>query len=291
MARFDIIHNLGVAAQKEALEKQKKYDKAWQDILNLDMIKDQKDQLDKAVEQFYNLNEESFIEMLDQLDEDSTKIEIKPTDILAISILSALASGSLITEESLNEYKNSLTLKNLLEFFELYLYWCLEYILEKHPKMLGSREIILKDLMDKTKKQIINEEISRYLHNLFYKSYNEIFSEIKKFFKLEHGISDNKIRRIQFYKEVRNIYTHNHGILNQRFLTKTKRLSKIQFKLGDKFVLKDEFITKFQKLTMEIIDDIDITFTGKFPETIVPFKEQAIRIYKLIPGLKEMFKD
>ena len=188
--------------------------------------------LDKLSEVDMNELSNMSSELLDRIQLDSSDVRFEP--ILGIILgLSAIFATGYVTRENYLEYKNVIILRNMFSYFELYLHKCLEYILRDNPRLLSSRRIPLAEFIDQVKEKILDDIITKELHDLFYKKYKEIFNVMKKDYKFNHNLSNKHMKKLQYYKEVRNIYTHNDGIVNLRFLSNIDgRLKK--YKEGDR---------------------------------------------------------
>ena len=87
---------------------------------------------------------------------------------------------------------------------------------------------------------------------------------------IKHSIPKEALDILNFFKQVRNLYTHGEGTINQIFLKKNKLSNKGQKKylLGEKFQLTDEFLKDLEFVIKTIINRFDSRIIRIYPDLI-----------------------
>ena len=161
--------------------------------------------------------------------------------------------------------------------FENYLFKCIKFILLKYPEILDEKSIKLKEIrliQDNANLGLVKEIIAENtILDLFYKNYHEIFKYFKKPLGLELDFSKEIINKLNGYKEIRNLHTHGDGKINLLFQNRilnwnlsTEDLNLPSLKLGEKIIVDQKLISDFLNILFDIIIEIDVVMTKKFPE-------------------------
>ncbi|MCE7748173.1 MAG: hypothetical protein GPJ51_07230 [Candidatus Heimdallarchaeota archaeon] len=140
------------------------------------------------------------------------------------------------------------------------------FLLKKNPGILGKITFSAKELETKEKKDIIEEMISKSIHNQLYEGYRSTLKTyIQKKIGLKHNIENKLIDELSELKLIRDIYTHGDGKVNQIFLRKTNRQD---VKLGMKIEIGLETINQLLEVSQRIIIKLDSVLLEKNPEII-----------------------
>ncbi len=193
------------------------------------------------------------------------------------------------------EIENANTLILLFSEFENYFFKCFKYILLKRPSILDDQTITIKELIERQGDvNLIVEEIAeenalrkfnlnillddiieKKIHKKFYQDYNKVFKYAKKKLSIKHNISEDLIRWLNFYKQIRNIYAHGDGTITRIFRSKIKKIiSNINmnnFQLGNKFIVEDHVLTDLDFIFMSITAKFDQALLKIYPDLL--FKE------------------
>ncbi len=180
----------------------------------------------------------------------------------------------------------------IYSFIELdnYLFKCFKYILIEKPDILNDTKVSLKELKEANGniKKIVNikaeleamskfdldlfidEIIEKKIHNKFYKDYTEIFHYAEKVLGIKLTVPKEAINLLNFFKQIRNLYSHGDGTINQIFLKRIYHANKKEkkYKLGEKFHLTDEFIKDLTLTIQFIITQFDSTIIKAFPDLL-----------------------
>jgi len=86
------------------------------------------------------------------------------------------------------------------------------------------------------------------------------------------------IKLLNFFKQVRNIYAHGDGTITRIFMNKIKNYipkNKMEnYKLGNKFIIEDQFLRDVDYIFMEITAKFDKCFIKNYPDLI--YKEDGV---------------
>ncbi len=188
------------------------------------------------------------------------------------------------------ELENRFTLIYLFTELDNYLFKCFKYTLIKRPDILNNTKVSLKELKEANGniKKIINfkaeieamskfdldlfidEIIEKKIHNKFYKDFTEVFHYAEKILGIKFSIPKDAIKLLNFFKQVRNLYTHGDGTINQIFLKRINQVNKKEqkYKLGEKLQLTDQIIKDLIIIIRFIITQFDSIIIKTFPELV-----------------------
>ena len=197
--------------------------------------------------------------------------------------------------ENFTEFENRYALIYYFTELDSYLFRCFKFILVKKPDILNNTKVSLKELRDVNgdiKKVIeekaeekamskfdldlfIDEIIEKKIHNKFYRDYTEVFHFAEKILGVKHSMPKDLIDLLNFFKQIRNLYTHGDGTINQIFLKRIERLAKKKdvYRIGEKLQLTDELIEDLQQIIRGSIIQFDKSITKLYPELIYKAKE------------------
>ncbi len=194
------------------------------------------------------------------------------------------------------EIENANTLILLFSEFENYFFKCFKYILLKRPSILADQTITIKELIERQGDiNLILEEIAeenalrkfnidillddiieKKIHDKFYKNYKEVFSYAKNKLSIKHNISEDLIKLLNFFKQMRNIYAHGDGTITRIFKSKIKlfisKENMNNFQLGNKLIIKDHVLENVELLITLIIAEFDNALLKLYPGLL--FKEE-----------------
>ncbi len=193
------------------------------------------------------------------------------------------------------EIENANTLILLFSEFENYFFKCFKYILLKRPSILDNQTITIKELIEKKGDlnliveeiaeenalrkfyldMLLDDIIEKKIHNKFYKDYDKVFKYAKNILSIKHNISEDLIKWLNFFKQIRNIYAHGDGTITRIFRNKIKKfISKVNrtnFQLGNKFIVKDQVLMDVEFISTSIIAEFDKALLKIYPDLL--FKE------------------
>ncbi len=188
------------------------------------------------------------------------------------------------------EFENRYTLIYFFIEFENYLFKCFKYVLNRRPDIIEDSKVSLKDLNeaqgivkniieDKVEEEalskfdislIIDKVIEKKIHNKFYKKYIDIFKYAYKVLGIQHSIEESDLKLLNFFKQIRNLYTHGDGTINQIFIKRIKNIikDKNRYKKGEKFLLTDKLIKDLELIMKHILTKFDHSLITLFPELL-----------------------
>lgn len=139
-------------------------------------------------------------------------------------------------EINLEQFYSSLFLYNLVQNTETILVDFLKIILINYPGKIGDYAISIKNLVNHSKEEVIENVINEYLNKLMYESPKEYFNKIFDIFSI-NPIDNETIQKFIEIKARRDIGIHNNWLTNSVYLKKTDRLF---FKKENVLAIPDE---------------------------------------------------
>lgn len=201
--------------------------------------------------------------------------------------------------------KNTLDKFNLDTFFEFekrnaliyyftmldnYLFRCFRFILTKRSDIINKEKVSIEQLkeangninriiQDKAEEKamskfdldlFIDEIIEKKINHKFYKNYAEIFYYAKNKLGINHSLQKKFINSLIFFKQIRNLYVHGDGTINQIFLKRIEPQFKQQgkYRIGEKFQLTNNLIDGLSETMLFISEQFDSSMIKIYPELI-----------------------
>lgn len=191
-------------------------------------------------------------------------IEIEFTDDDLKAIYDSMEG---INYENLLKFENRYFLLLIYSEMEQYLFKSFKYVLTIYPAILKEKSIPLNKLLDnnQTINSIIEEKIEKELHDLLYNNFFEVFRYASIVLKIIHQIGKDDIKKLNEFRQVRNLYTHGDGKINTLFLSKVRDSN---FKLGEEMIINTDQLQIYLDLIFKILIKFDKIFIKKFPELI-----------------------
>ncbi len=199
--------------------------------------------------------------------------------------------------ENFIEFENRNALIYYFSELDIYLFKCFKFLLNKNPDILNDTTVSLKELRnvsgninrvidDKAEEKamskfdlnlFIDEVIEKKIHNKFYRDYTEIFHFAERILGVKHSIHEDLINLLNFFKQIRNLYTHGDGTINQIFLKRIEPLGikKEKYRKGEKVQLTDELVEDLQNIIGSTIIQFDKSLTVLYPELLYKSKEKS----------------
>ncbi len=169
---------------------------------------------------------------------------------------------SFLTYDIFINLRNRAYLIFLYTEIEFYFYKCLRAIYIEDPRKLKGKEIKIDLNLENNKKTIIEakaeKEIKKFLIN-----WNTVFDKTKEHpYSIRHQIKNEDIEMLKEFKQIRNIYAHRNGRVDQIFLDKTPNP---KFKLEDKIKLSRVFFDSYEDPIINLMDEFDRAFIKEYP--------------------------
>ena len=154
----------------------------------------------------------------------------------------------------------SSTLSNAIVIFEQFLSYVYSALIYEHKdKYFENKNIQIKNLLDKSIDEILDEEISKIVECDMYDS----FLLLNKIFEKEKISSNYAINVLNEFKEAyfrRNMYIHNDGYVNQQYLNK---IENTKYQLNDYLKCDDNYLKKLIVVLKELIVFVSISLINK----------------------------
>lgn len=204
-------------------------------------------------------------------------IEIEFTDDDLKAIYDSMEG---INYENLIKFENRYFLLLIYSELEQYLFKSFKYVLTKYPAILKEKSIPLNKLLDnnQTINSIIEEKIEKELHDLLYNNFFEVFRYASTVLKIIHQIGKDDIKKLNEFRQVRNLYTHGDGKINTLFLSKVRDSN---FKLGEEMIINTDQLQIYLDLIFKILIKFDKIFIKKFPELITDEEFYSLTLTKV----------
>jgi len=207
------------------------------------------------------LADSNFVPTIKKIDEDTDEITL--TRSQREDILFLLKNT---TEENYIHFVKRYALQQLFSELDNYLNFCFGYVIRKEPSILDNSLILIRDIdKNATYDKIIDSAISDKLYSEFHQNYTSIFKFAKKI-GIKHKISEKTLNNLSEFKLLRDLYVHSDGVVNKKFLEKTKHNKNLP--VGEKIPLETNLIIDLRVIIRDVALTFDNQFTDHFPETI-----------------------
>jgi hypothetical protein len=123
---------------------------------------------------------------------------------------------------SFSGYKSEIMIIRLVDNFMSFLSETIQACMSKKPELLRSREHISAEdvLRFKSRRALIDFLVSRKLNELSYGGLRGIEEFLDQRLGISLATGDNERAQLSIAIELRNIYTHNRGVVNELFLSR-----------------------------------------------------------------------
>lgn len=138
--------------------------------------------------------------------------------------------------------------------------------MEKRPELLKSgQQVQLDEIFSfNNRRELISYLIDKQVNSLSYGGILQIEEYLKNRLGIDVFAGEDQRNLIKIMIEVRNIQSHNRGIVNRIFLSRIKNHMGFNFELGNLFHLDlDEFI-RLSSNSMDVVINIDEKVAEKF---------------------------
>lgn len=144
--------------------------------------------------------------------------------------------------------------KIVFSLFEEYLKEIALYLYTLHPDkvMVINKTLSLHEINQyASKEDLIDEMINKKVYDLMYQNVSETIKQIDKAFKLKLEYSEEQYLIIKHFSEIRNIFTHNRGLVNDK-------LHKIDntYTIGDRVIVDIDSVIDMNETFYLIADKI-----------------------------------
>ncbi|SEH31081.1 hypothetical protein [Magnetospirillum fulvum] len=176
-------------------------------------------------------------------------------------------------QKQINKYRKYAQLQtenmciNLVDNFICFLSGTVQACMRKRPELLKSSEMIrLEDVLRLTNyRELVSFLVDKKINELIYGGFKEIETFLMDRSGLSLTTSDAERSLVIISIELRNIYTHNRGVVNDIFLKRTKGIQhKYNFKHGHVYCTNLDELSEFANNMYVIAMRIDQAVSKKF---------------------------
>jgi hypothetical protein len=168
-----------------------------------------------------------------------------------------------VSPEEFNYMVSQDYIKRDIELFEYYLTQMLFRVFVEKPNTLKSSEKIEigEVLESKNLNEVVQKIAVKKVNDLSYSGLEGIIDFLNN--KLGLGYDKNSIsfRKAKELIEVRNIITHNQGLVNSQFV---RRAGRKDIKIGDRFPLSTDYAIEAANRLEEVVINLDKLFLSHF---------------------------
>src|SRR5262245_15323876 len=180
-----------------------------------------------------------------------------------------LATGTTIDQDGLlrlashyqREYLTTLTFRQFVSTFEMFLFRFLHRLLLHNPRQFGQSPVPFEVVLNaRDREEIISGVILKQLNDLKYEQLREWFTALNKAVKLGCPTKD-EIDRLAEIKATRDVLEHNAGVVNETYVRKAGR--KARYAPGDHVEVDDTYHLESWQLMKKVVADIAAASVSK----------------------------
>ena len=176
-----------------------------------------------------------------------------------------------LTRENFIYLRNRAFLLFLYTEIESYFFNCLKAVYIEHPLKLKGKNIKIDWVFEYNKKLIIEAKAEKIVEELIRNKWKKIFDKIKEGpYNIHHQIKNDDIKKLEEFQQIRNIYAHGNGNVNQILLENS---SHSVYKLGDRIELTPEFFRIYEDPIISLMTEFDIALIKEYPSFAFKSKE------------------
>ena len=155
---------------------------------------------------------------------------------------------------------------SLMDSFLTYVSRLIQSTLKKNPSTLNSSEMIrIDDLLEfKKNKDLINFFTVRKINELSYGGVRKIEEYTKDRFGIDMFKDDKSRKLLIIFVELRNIYVHNRGYVNDVFLSRIKDSCGFTFEKGQRYKFNFSELCRLVNNCAEVATRLDGIMSSKF---------------------------
>lgn len=146
---------------------------------------------------------------------------------------------------------------------EFYFFNCLKAIFSEHPRKLKGKDIKIDWVFEYNNKTIFEAKAEKIVEEFIRNKWKKIFTKVKEGpYNIHHQIKNEDIKKLEEFQQIRNIYAHGNGKVNQILLENSSHSG---YKLGDKIELTPEFFSLYGGPIISLMTDFDIALIKEYP--------------------------
>jgi len=150
---------------------------------------------------------------------------------------------------------------------EFYFYRCLNYVFTKRPNLLEEKNISLsvKSILNKdyNLEEEVQKKLDKEIEQKLRKDFNDFFEYCSKKLGLKHRLSQEDINELKKFRQIRNLYVHGDGTVNEMFF---RKYPESLFKIGEKFKIDEELLNNLVQISIRILDQFDEQIVKAYSE-------------------------
>ncbi len=162
-------------------------------------------------------------------------------------------------------------LRNLVQFyyteFENYIYKCIREILISSPGKMSKKQISIGTFIkyNYDAKQVIELKAERVVEDLLKESFNLIFKKIDDEYNIKHKVTNEELKKLNKFYQIRNIFTHRSGIIDKRFID---NFGEENYTEGDVLKLELTEIDEYCQLIENLLSKFDQALSIAYPNLV-----------------------
>lgn len=180
------------------------------------------------------------------------------------------------TYDNFIDFQNRYFIIFLYSEMENYFFKCLRHIFTKFPNQQSQLDIKRRSLSYLEGK--VEKKIIKWLNN---KKYKDFFGSLSRKWNLNPNFSETIIRYLTIFREIRNLFAHHNGIIDQKYLENIQYpysnfgdnyiIKNFRYQIDDKFIINKEIIADVNSLVVRIVSDFDKELIRKYsnPDLII----------------------
>ncbi len=158
---------------------------------------------------------------------------------------------------------------NLIYFyseFEFYFYKCLKHCFIKRPELLEEKEVSIpiKSILDNnySLEEEVQKKLGKEIEQKLRKNFFNFFEYCSKKLGLKHNLSKTDIVELTKFRQVRNLYVHGDGRVDNLFNDKNPNSPYVK---GQKYKIDDNLLNDMVLLFINCIQQFDDSLLHSFP--------------------------
>jgi len=148
--------------------------------------------------------------------------------------------------------------------FDNYISNVIEFIYNTYPSILTSKkkQIYYSEVFEHdTMEELLNYIIEKELYDIGYMSFRALETYFEDILCLKLILDESDIKKIIKIFEIRNIYVHNNGVVNKKFIRMVKS---DDYKEGDEIKLNFQLVVNYFLIIRRVTNALDMQIYNKF---------------------------
>ncbi len=161
--------------------------------------------------------------------------------------------------------------RNLVQFyyseFENYIYKCIRAILISSPGKMTKNQITIGIIIkyNYDVKRVIEFKAEKVVEKLLKKPFKAIFEEIDEEYDIKLIITEEELKELKRFKQIRNLFAHRSGKIDKTFINNFREE---KLKEGDILKLKLSEIDKYALIITNLLFKFDQALSITYPKLV-----------------------